>query len=89
MSTHYKYVINGYGTVLCVDEETYISIGKKGENVTIRAKGKVIAFSSINNLVDALDPDKATFYRDDNRETHGRFTEINEYKDSEEGRLGG
>lgn len=55
MSSHYKEVKNGKGTILMIEPDKYISIGSKGSDVTIRGKGRVIAFDNWDDLIDAID----------------------------------
>lgn len=61
MSSHYKEIKNGNGTNLIIDDETYISIGKNGEDIMFRADGKVYGFNHINDLIDAIDGEKAIY----------------------------
>lgn len=61
MSRHYKEIKNGRGTYLDIDNETYISIGKNGEDVMFRADGKVYGFDHINDLINAIDSEKAAY----------------------------
>lgn len=70
MSQHYKSVNNGFGTELTIRKNSadsaYISIGKNGNDIMLRGNGKAIAFDTWNDLIDAIDVTKATYYTDDN-----------------------
>lgn len=61
MSRHFKEVKNGNGTVLTIGPVKYISIGPKGSDVTIRGNGKVVAFDKWDDLIDAIDIEKAAY----------------------------
>ena len=45
MGRSYKNIRNGRGTDLSIDKDKYISVGRCGENVTVRGNGLVIAFN--------------------------------------------
>ena len=62
MSRRYKTVKNGKGTNLTIGPDEYISIGPKGLDVTIRGNGKVVAFDEWDDLVDAIDIEKAAYF---------------------------
>lgn len=66
MSVNYKEVKNGNGTTLIINDETYIKIGKHGKDVWLRANGKLYCFNNINDLVNAIDGEKAT-YKEENK----------------------
>ena len=62
-----KEIKNGNGTILMISEDSYISVDKNGKNIMLRAHGKVLAFDSFDDLVDAIDINKATYVNCDNR----------------------
>lgn len=72
LSRHYKEVKNGKGTNLTISEEKYLSVGKNGEDVTIRGNGKVIAFNNWFDFVEAIDVGKASYFRRDTMKTIGK-----------------
>ena len=72
MSSHYKELSNGDGTTLFLDrnKENYISVGKNGEDISLRFNGKVMHFPSLETLIEGIDMSKkdilGIYYRDDN-----------------------
>lgn len=69
MSGHYRELKNGRGTNLTINEGQYLSVGKNGNDVTIRGNGRVIAFDTWDDFVDAIDITKSVWARDDNTNT--------------------
>ena len=65
MSANCKTVGNGRGTCLEIGPESYLSVGKGGQNAMVRGKGVVAAFDSWEALVEALDRSKASYVRED------------------------
>ncbi len=78
MGTKYKKVQNGRGTCLCLGEDSYVSVGADGNDVAVRAKGKVIWFDKWADLVSAIDIKKAECYMIDaeGSEKHGSNTDV-------------
>ena len=66
MSRNYKNVKNGKGTDLTIGPGAYISVGKNGEDVTIRGAGKVLAFDKWEDLIAAIDEQKSVYHNEDN-----------------------
>jgi len=62
MGSGYKNIRNGRGTDLTIDEDKYISVGRCGENVTVRGNGLVIAFHSWSDFMAAIDVGKAAYF---------------------------
>lgn len=62
VARNYKSVKNGRGTTLEISPLQYISVGKDGMDVTIRGNGKVIAFDSWDDFVNAVDEKKAAYH---------------------------
>lgn len=67
MSTNYKTVKNGNGTELIIDDNSYIKVGKDGEDVWIRCNGALVCFASLSDLISAIDISKAGFTSSDNQ----------------------
>jgi hypothetical protein len=65
MGRNYKTVRNGKGTELIIGEGKYISAGAEGKNVTIRGNGKMLAFDGWDDLVNAINEDKAVYCKHD------------------------
>lgn len=65
MSRHYKEVKNGRGTTLTIGPDAYLSVGYSGEDVMIRGDGKVVAFDSWKDFVNAIDSEKSTYHKCD------------------------
>lgn len=85
MSGHYRELKNGRGTDLTISEGRYLSVGKNGNDVTIRGNGRVIAFDKWDDLVDAIDITKSVWARDDNTNTTydlGKKEEKHEHSES-------
>ena len=61
MSAGYKTVRNGRGTCLEIGEESYLLVGKGGEEVMVRGKGLAAAFDSWEALLGALDMSRASY----------------------------
>lgn len=62
MGRDYKNIRNGKGTDLIIDNDKYISVGRCGENVTVRGNGLVIAFNGWSDFMAAIDVGKAAYY---------------------------
>lgn len=62
MSANYKMVRNGNGTTLTIDEREYISVGKNGTGVNLRGREKILSFNTWDELINAIDPDKAWYF---------------------------
>lgn len=60
-----KEISNGKGTNLTIGYGEYISIGKNGNNITVRGNGKVIAFDTWEQFIEAIDVNKAAYYKAD------------------------
>lgn len=71
MSSHYKEIKVGKGTTLVVREKgnefcsAYISIGSNGKDIKLRGNGKVIAFDDWDDLIAAIDENKAAYVKKD------------------------
>ncbi len=65
MGRNYKTIRNGRGTELMIGEGKYISAGAGGTDITIRGDGKVLAFDGWNDLVNAINEDKAVYCKHD------------------------
>lgn len=65
MGRNYKTIRNGRGTELMIGEGKYISAGAGGTDITIRGDGKVLAFGEWNDLVNAINEDKAVYCKHD------------------------
>ncbi len=65
MGKNYKTVRNGKGTELMIGEGKYISAGAEGTDITIRGDEKVLAFDGWNDLVNAINEDKAVYCKHD------------------------
>lgn len=65
MSSKYKQVANGKGTDLTIGSGKYISVGKNGIDVTIRGNGRVIAFNTWEDFVNAIDVKASAYFKDD------------------------
>ena len=61
MATHYKEIKNGNGTVVVINDNAYLKIGKNGIDIMLRANNKVYAFNSFEELVNAIDGEKAIY----------------------------
>lgn len=61
MSANYKEVKNGNGTILVVNDNAYLKIGKNGIDIMLRANNKVYAFNSFEDLVNAINEEKAAW----------------------------
>lgn len=79
MSSKYKQVANGKGTDLTIGSGKYISVGKNGTDVTIRGNGRVIAFNTWEDFVNAIDVKTSAYFKDD---------EERENKEKEETKIG-
>ena len=64
MSAQYKTVRNGRGTCLEIGAESYLLVGKGGEEVMVRGKGVVAAFDSWEAFLGALDMSGASYVRE-------------------------
>lgn len=73
MSRNYKVVKNGNGTQLNISEESYISIGKNGNDIMIGCNGKCIAFDDFEKMFAAFDTKKASYYQENPNEYKGYF----------------
>ena len=62
MGRDYKNIRNGKGTDLIIDNDKYISVGRCGENVTVRGNGLDIAFNGWFDFMAAIDVGKAVYY---------------------------
>lgn len=62
MGSHYKDVKNGKGTDLIIGRGKYISVGPGGTDVTVRGNGKVLAFDSWSDFIDAIDAGKSAYH---------------------------
>lgn len=71
MSAHYKEIKNGRGTNLTINEGSYISVGKDGNDVMVRGAGMVMAFENWDEFVDALDVTRAIYVRSDKEVMQG------------------
>ncbi|MCM1500524.1 MAG: hypothetical protein NC124_18840, partial [Clostridium sp.] len=58
-------VKNGRGTELTIGDGKYISVGLDGTDVTIRGSGKVLAFDNWDDLVGAINEEKAVYHKED------------------------
>ena len=56
-------------TLITVQVVLYLSVGKNVTDVTIRGNGRVIAFDTWDDFVDAIDITKSVWARDDNTNT--------------------
>ena len=56
-----KQIQNGGGTNPVNGQRSYISVGRNGNDVMIRADGKVFAFDNFRQLVNSIDPEKAPY----------------------------
>ena len=65
MSSNYKQVANGKGTDLTIGPSKYISVGKDGNDITLRCGDKAMSFSTMEDLINAIDPDKTAWFQDD------------------------
>ncbi len=65
MGRNYKTIRNGRGTELMIGEGKYISAGAGGTDINIRGDGKVLAFDGWNDLVNAINEDKAVYCKHD------------------------
>ena len=65
MATKRKSVNNGNGTDLTISEGRYLSVGKDGMDVTVRAGGKMVCFNIWDDMVAALDVSKAAYVHHD------------------------
>ena len=80
MSEKFKTVRNATGTVLTIGPASYISVGKNGEGFRIRGNGQVFTFDKWNELIDAIDAEKATYYGEDRKVERERQV-LAEWKD--------
>ena len=62
MGSNYKIVRNGRGTSLEIGPESYASIGKGGRDVMVRGGGILLAFPSWEELLSAVNVEKASYY---------------------------
>lgn len=62
MSSHYKEVKNGKGTNLTISEGRYITVGTNGRDIMLRGDGKVLGFDSWDELINAIDTSKASYF---------------------------
>lgn len=60
VSRNYKEIRNGNGTTVQINQNDYISIGRGGEHIMLRCKDKVLAFSSWEQFIDAVDQSKCS-----------------------------
>ena len=68
MSANHKNVMLGKGATLYIGPGKYISARRGGTDVVIRGNGKVIAFDTWEDLIEAIDTDKSSYYKEDNYE---------------------
>lgn len=62
LSRHFKQINNGNGTDLTISPGKYISVGKDGTDIYIRGDDRVAAFNSWEDLIGAIDLEKAAWY---------------------------
>lgn len=55
MSSHNKEIRNGHGTDLIIDDDSYIRVGKRGEDIAIRGDGKVFFFDKWTDLISTIE----------------------------------
>lgn len=74
MSRHFREILNGNDTTLnikpCeevshISESSYISVGPGGTDVMVRGSGKVLAFDTWEQLVNAIDIKQAAYACED------------------------
>lgn len=60
VSWNYKEIRNGSGTTVQINQNDYISIGKGGEDIMLRCNDKVLAFSTWERFIAAVDQSKCS-----------------------------
>ena len=60
-----KEITNGNGTSLVINKDAYISIGKNGNDISIRGNGKVICFNTWEEFISSINISKANYYKED------------------------
>lgn len=55
MSSRNKEIRNGRGTDLIIDDDSYIRVGKRGEDIAIRGNGKVFFFDKWADLISTIE----------------------------------
>lgn len=61
LSRNYKEIKNGNGTTVQINQNDYISIGRGGESIMLRCKGRGLAFPTWEQFVDAVDQSKCSY----------------------------
>lgn len=65
MSGCYKEIKNGRGTNLTIAEDSYISVGQNGNDVTIRGAGKVMGFDTWEQFISSINKSNANYVSKD------------------------
>lgn len=70
MSSHNKEIRNGLGTNLIIDADSYIRVGKNGEDIAVRGNGKVFFFDKWADLISTIDRRSGNGRRQKVRQPH-------------------
>lgn len=65
MSRHYKPINNGKGTEITISDGKYVVIGPDGTDITIRCGDEVVAFDTLEDMMNAIDKEKCEYYHKD------------------------